>query len=142
VADDGRARIDINVEPPRLPRLLVVDDEESVRAYVATALEGSIEVTTAATATEGLELAGSERFDGVLVDHRLPDLTGVEMIRLLRSEAGTASLPVMLFTGESSGDVEDEAREAGADDYLTKPVDPLLLEERALALVARSARVG
>ncbi|MDQ1704901.1 MAG: type pilus assembly protein PilB [Frankiaceae bacterium] len=124
------------------PRVLLVEDDPSVRAYVTTALAGTIEVEAVETASEGLDKATSGSYDGVLVDHLLPDLTGVEMIRLLRSEARTAALPVMLFTGDANPDLETEARNAGADDYLAKPVEPAILEERLLALVSRSARIG
>jgi type IV pilus assembly protein PilB len=124
-----------------LPRLLVVDDDPSVRAYVATALTGTVEVEAVGTAGEGLDRAAGGGYDGVLVDQVLPDLTGIEMIRLLRSEALTAALPLMLFTGAARSGIEHEARNAGADDYLAKPVDPLLLEERVLALLERSARM-
>ena len=127
--------------PDGPPRLLLVEDDPSVRAYVGTTLAGTIEVDAVATASEGLERATAGGYDGILIDHLLPDLTGVEMIRLLRSEARTAAIPVMLFTGDPSPGVEGEARNAGADDYLAKPVDPLLLEERLLALVSRSARL-
>jgi DNA-binding response OmpR family regulator len=47
----------------------------------------------------------------------------------------------MLFTGDTNPMLEDEARNAGADDYLVKPVEPMLLEERCWALVGRSARI-
>ena len=124
------------------PRLLMVEDDPSVQAYVTNALEGTIEVDCVSTAGEGLDRATSSTYDGVLVDHHLPDLTGVELIRLLRSEARTAALPVMLFTGDASGDLETEARNAGAEEYLRKPVEPQLLEERLLALVSRSARLS
>jgi type IV pilus assembly protein PilB len=127
--------------PDGLPRLLVVDDDPSVRAYVATALTGTVEVDAVETASEALDRAADGCYDGILVDHVLPDLTGVEVIRLLRTEARTAALPIMLFTGVSDGGIEAEARNAGADDYLAKPVEPLLLEERVLALVQRSARL-
>jgi CheY-like chemotaxis protein len=125
----------------RLPRVLVVDDDPSVRDFVAAALTGSAEVAVASTAGDGLDLATTEFFDGVVVDHQLPDLTGVEMIRLLRSEARTAAIPVLLLTGSTSTTLEGEARNAGADDYLTKPVEPALLEQRVLELVQRSARL-
>ncbi|MGN6523184.1 MAG: response regulator, partial [Actinomycetes bacterium] len=125
-----------------LPRLLVVEDDESVRSYISASLSGTVEVVGVETASEGLDLATSGSYDGVLVDHALPDLTGVEMIRLLRSEARTAALPVLMLTGSASTELETEARNAGADDYLTKPVEPALLEERVLALVARSARIS
>jgi type IV pilus assembly protein PilB len=126
----------------RLPRLLVVEDDESVRAYVSTALTGVVDVHAVETASEGLDLATAGGYDGVLVDNLLGDLTGLEMLRLLRSEARTAALPVMMLTGNGSNELETEARNAGADDYLTKPVEPELLEERVLALVKRSARVS
>jgi type IV pilus assembly protein PilB len=124
------------------PRVLVVDDEASVRGYVTAALAGTAEVDAVGTAGEALERASAAAYDGVLVDHRLPDLTGVELIRLLRSEARTAALPVMLITGDPDSGLEHEARDAGADDYLMKPVEPALLQERVQALVGRSARRG
>jgi CheY-like chemotaxis protein len=124
------------------PRLLVVEDDESVRSYVAASLTGVVEVVGVATASEALDLATTGGYDGIVVDHALPDLTGVEMIRLLRTEARTAAIPVLMLTGSDNADLETEARNAGADDYLTKPVEPALLEERVLTLVQRSARVA
>ncbi|HMC68187.1 MAG TPA: ATPase, T2SS/T4P/T4SS family, partial [Mycobacteriales bacterium] len=129
-------------ESASLPRLLVVEDDESVRSYISTLLAGAVEVVGVPTASEGLDLATAGAYDGVLVDQALPDLSGLEMIRLLRSEARTAAMPVLMLTGSTSEDLETEARNAGADDYLTKPVEPALLEERVLALVQRSARIS
>jgi DNA-binding response OmpR family regulator len=122
--------------------VLLIEDDPSVRAYVTTTLAGTIEVDAVGTAGEGLERATGAQYDAVLIDNLLPDMNGVEVIRLLRSETRTAVLPLMLFTGEGSNDVENDARNAGADDYLTKPVEPTLLEERLMALVSRSARLS
>jgi CheY-like chemotaxis protein len=98
-------------------------------------------VTVAATAEDGLSLVGAQDFDGVLVDNGLPDLDGVEVIRLLRADPRTLTMPLVLFTGSSSAEVERDARRAGADDFLAKPVEPLLLEERVLGLLhARTRR--
>ncbi|MDQ3610910.1 MAG: response regulator, partial [Actinomycetota bacterium] len=116
----------------RLPRLLVIDDDPGVCAFVEAALTGSAEVVRALSADDGLALAGSGGFDGVLVDNGLPDLSGVELIRLLRADPRTLAVPVVLFTGDSSAQVERDARRAGADDYLAKPVEPLPLEERMM----------
>ena len=123
-----------------LPRLLVVDDDESVCRFVAAALEGTAEVTMAASSTDALNILGQGGYDGVLVDNGLPDLSGVEFIRLVRSDPKTLTLPLVLFTGSSSAEVEREARQAGADDFLAKPVEPMLLEERVMALLGRQAR--
>ena len=127
-------------EPQRLPRLLVVDDDESVCQFINVALAGSAEVVTALDSDTALSLLGSQSFDGVLVDNGLPDLSGVEFIRLVRSDPKTLVLPLVLFTGASSPDLEREARNAGADDFLSKPVEPVLLEERVMALLTRETR--
>ncbi len=128
------------VEPERLPRLLVIDDDPTVCAFVEAALIGSAEVVRALSADDGLALVGSQDFDGVLIDQGLPDLTGIELIRLLRADPRTLTTPLVLFTGDAGADVERDARRAGADDYLAKPVEPMLLEERMLGLLTRRTR--
>ena len=137
-------REDVVVPPPsaeRLPRLLVVDDDPSVCAFVEGAMTGSFEVVRALDAETGLALASGSDFDVAIVDHGLPDMTGVEVIRLLRSDPSTLNLPVLLLTGDYATEVEREARRAGASDYLAKPVEPVVLEERMLALVHGRALV-
>jgi DNA-binding response OmpR family regulator len=134
------SRPTVEAEDERPPRLLVVDDDASVGGFVKAALTGSAEVTVALTAEEGLALVGTEEFDGVLIDNHLPDLSGVELIRLLRTDPRTLTTPLVLFTGEDSAEVERAARRAGADEYLAKPMEPLLLEERVLGLVRDGRR--
>ena len=65
-----------------------------------------------------------------------------ELIRLLRSDPRTLALPLMMFSGTASTEVAREARHAGAADFLPKPLDPLLLEERVLALVGKTVTEG
>ena len=136
-------REDVVVPPPalaRLPRLLVVDDDPSVCAFVESAVAGSFQVVCALDAEAGLALAGGSDFDAAIIDHGLPDMTGVEVIQRLRADPSTLHLPVLLLTGDYSLEVEREARRVGADDYLAKPVEPMVLEERMLALA--QGRVG
>ena len=128
--------------PDRLPRLLVIEDDHAVASFVEAALTGSAEVVKAHDADSGLALLGEGGFDGVLVDNGLPDLSGIELIRLVRADPQTLTLPVVLFTGTDSAEVERDARRAGADDYLAKPVEPLLLEERVLGLLTAQSRRG
>jgi DNA-binding response OmpR family regulator len=111
-----------------------------VCAFVASALAGTAEVVAAPDAEHGLALAGGQDFDGALLDDGLPDLAGVELLRLIRADPRTLSLPVVLFTGRDEPDLEERARRAGADDFLCKPVAPQLLEQRVKALLQREAR--
>jgi type IV pilus assembly protein PilB len=125
---------------PDRPRVLIVDDDDHIRTWMRTTLADVADVAGAGTASEALHLVATSNYDVVVIDHGLPDLSGVEMIRLLRSEGSTASLPLLLFTGQVISDLEDSARSAGADDFLTKPADPQVLEERVLQLARRSPR--
>ena len=136
----GREVPEQTAAPERLPRLLVVDDDPSVCQFIAAALAGTADVVTAHDSATALNLLGSEQLDGVLVDNGLPDLSGVEFIRLVRSDPLTLNLPLVLFTGSSSAEIEREARQAGADDFLAKPIEPMILEERVLALLHRDTR--
>jgi type IV pilus assembly protein PilB len=133
------------VTPPvfdQLPRLLVIDDDPSVCSFVTSALMGVAEVVSVDTAAAALAAVGQQQFDGALVDNVLPDLMGIELIRLLRADPRTVTLPLVLFTGNDHPDVERDARRAGADDCLSKPVEPALLEERVLELMRSTAWRG
>jgi CheY-like chemotaxis protein len=127
---------------PERPRVLIVDDEPDVCEYVATVLGEHAIVDTAGTATQALDLVGTQDYDVAIIDHGLPDLSGIELIRLLRTEPATALLPLLLFTGQDAETVEESARLAGADDFLMKPAEPDTIEERVLRLAARSPRIA
>ncbi|MCU1590552.1 MAG: type secretion system protein [Frankiales bacterium] len=129
----------VTKEPEHLPRLLVIDDDTSVCAFITAALSGAAEVTCVGTAEAALAAVGDQEFDGALIDNVLPDLMGIELIRLLRADPRTLTLPLVLFTGSDNPDLERDARRAGADDYLSKPVEPALLEERVLELMRSTA---
>jgi len=120
-----------------LPHVLIVDDDPSVCAFVAAALAGHAIVDEAADATTALRMAQEGDYDVAVIDHRLPDLSGIELIRLLRNDVGTAGLPLLMFTGIDAQAIESDARHAGADGFLSKPVEPATLQEHVLALAAR-----
>jgi type IV pilus assembly protein PilB len=124
-----------------LPRVLLVDSDPGGRSHVTSLLSSTVEVDAVGSAADAIDKASSGGYDGVLVSQSLEDLSGVELIRLLRTEARTSVLPMMLFADQHS-DVEGEARTAGANDFLRIPVDPSLLRDRVLGLVTRSAQVG
>ncbi|MFL6239546.1 MAG: ATPase, T2SS/T4P/T4SS family [Actinomycetes bacterium] len=123
------------------PRVLVVDDDPHVCEYVTAVLMETADVDAVTTASAALHRVSEKDYDVAVIDQGLPDLSGIELIRLLRSEVGTALLPLLLFTGQDGDDLEDTARNAGADDFVIKPADPELLEGRVLTLAKRSPRL-
>jgi two-component system response regulator HydG len=112
---------------PSPRRILVVDDEPAARSGLARILTGEgYAVKTAADAHEALEHARRGSFDAVITDLRMPGMSGIELIGELREVH--AGIPVVVAT--AFGDVNSavQAMRAGADDYITKPVDLDALE--------------
>ena len=115
-------------EEPAMPRgdgqrVLIVDDEEPLRKFVARALEelGYIPSTFASsTAALAAFRSESESYDAVVTDERMPGMSGTELIRAMRDIRPT--IPIMLVTGHVGAVVARRAREAGADEVLKKPV--------------------
>jgi len=129
--------------PPQGPvKLLVVDDTEANRYAVARHLKNQgFTVREAATGAEGLLCARTELPDLIVLDIRLPDMSGYDVTRAIRTDDRTADIPI-LHISASFTDAESKARglDNGADGYLTHPVDPpvMLATVRAL-LRARTA---
>ena len=120
--------------PPAAHAVLVVDDEDSVRSLFATVLRrNGFEAVQASSGRQALELIASRRISAVLLDSRMPHMDGVETLRTLRSRPSTRTLPVIVVTGEGDVDQRVRALEAGADDYLAKPVSTAELVARVRA---------
>jgi len=121
-----------------MPRVLLIEDDRAVREGVALALRRQgHEVATAVTGEEGLELVRSFRPDVVVLDLMLPGMPGLDVCRALRALDQT--LPIIMATAR--GDDEDivVGLEAGADDYVVKPVQARVLEARIRAVLRRVA---
>ena len=104
-------------------KILVVDDEEDVRTFLARALAevGGFSVDVAGTAGEALQKTENTVFDLILVDFRLPDMDGLQLItEIVKSNP---KIFTVLLTGYASIDSAVEAMKRGASDYLTKPID-------------------
>jgi class 3 adenylate cyclase len=114
--------------------VLVVDDDPVNRSMLARSLEvEGHEVTTVGRGAEALELAGAQDFDVVLLDVVMPEMDGYQVLERLKADPELRHLPVVMVTAVD--DVASAVRciELGADDYLSKPVDPVLLGARVRA---------
>lgn len=101
-------------------KLLVVEDDRTVGQYVKRGLEEAQYLTDWVTdGAEALAQLGTTAYDLVVLDLRLPGLSGFEVLRTLRDRGQT--MPVMVLTAQDSVDFKVDALRAGADDYLTKP---------------------
>lgn len=124
-----------------MAKILVVDDDlESVKLIGLMLERRGYEIAAARSGTQALEKVQSENPDLVILDIMMPDMEGYEVCRRLRANPATATLPVIMFTAKTTVDDKVAGFQAGADDYLTKPVHPEELISRVETVLLRSAR--
>jgi DNA-binding response OmpR family regulator len=121
-------------------RILVVEDETTLRETLADALEAEgFEVVQAGDGRDALTRFRADRPDLVLLDLMLPELSGIEVCRIIRSES---SVPIVMLTAKDSELDKVVGLELGADDYLTKPFSLRELTARIRALFRRSEQTA
>ena len=126
------------LEPRVTGSILLIDDNPSSLDLLTHRLEreGHI-VCPCSDGDAALRATGNVDFDLVLVDLLMPGLNGIDVLKGLRSEPRTAAIPVVMMSGVNATDSIVRSIEAGADDFLIKPLDPLLLRVRLSALLER-----
>ena len=118
--------------------ILVIDDEAPNREILRRQLERKgHKVTTVRSATETYAELGQQRFDLVLLDILMPDTNGIEILETLKSDPGTSEIPVVMVSGLKETGAIARCISSGAEDYLPKPIDPILLHARVDACLER-----
>jgi adenylate cyclase len=124
--------------PQETGRILVVDDNASNRDLLFRRLSrDGHQVARAGSGQRALEILAVEEFDLVLLDLMMPDLNGFEVLERLKADERLHSLPVIMISGLREIDSVVRCIEAGAEDYLTKPFNPVLLRARISACLER-----
>lgn len=102
--------------------ILLVEDEPVIRELVRSMLsDGHVHVECAANGVEGLKLARQRQFDLILLDVVLPQMDGITLCRMLKSDPHTAGVPLYMLTAKQKKSDVDAATRAGADGYIHKP---------------------
>jgi DNA-binding response OmpR family regulator len=123
-------------------KILIVDDDlESVKLIGLMLQRRGYEITAAQDGSQALIKAETEAPDLVILDVMMPDMDGYQVCQQLRSNPRTAHLPVLMFTAKTLVGDKVAGFQAGADDYLTKPIHPAELVSRVEALLQRSEAV-
>jgi DNA-binding response OmpR family regulator len=129
-------------------KILVIEDDRTVGQYVQRGLEeNQYHADLVGDGMEGLRLASGGQYDLLVLDLRLPGMTGLEVLRTLRDRGNT--VPILVLTAQDALDFKVEALRSGADDYVTKPFafEELLARVEALGrrpkqIAERVLRVG
>lgn len=124
------------------PLVLAADDDQDILALVAYRLaRAGFAVITAQDGERALALACEREPDLIILDVRMPKLTGLDVVRLLRTREETRQVPVILLTASVQDTSVERGFEAGADDYIRKPFSPEELAARVDDMLTR-ARSG
>jgi two-component system chemotaxis response regulator CheY len=106
-----------------MKRILVADDSTATRSLVSAALIGmeNVEVHRVSTGLEALKLITGLQIDLVLTDIHMPEINGLELVRMIRSGEKTRQTPIVVMSTESGTDDRQRSVLSGADDFLAKP---------------------
>jgi two-component system cell cycle response regulator len=116
------------------PRILSIDDSKTIRLVLARLFRPFVcELREAANGEEGLAIATQEKPDLVILDHNMPVMDGITMLRRMREDPGLKRTPVIMLTAESGLESLATLARLGVRDYLTKP----FREEELLAKAGR-----
>ena len=122
---------------PSATVLLVEDDPVILKLLeVNFELEG-YSVLLAHDGAEGIDLARSSDPDLIISDIMMPNVSGIELVQTLKADGATSGIPIILLSAKAQTADIRAGMEAGADDYVTKPFEPLELVEHVQALLAR-----
>ena len=121
--------------------LLVVDDNEMNRDLLSRRLERQgYRVTVAVDGRQALEILNREDFNLVLLDIMLPEMNGYQVLEQLKADQSLSHIPVIITTALDEADGKAKCIELGAEDYLTKPFNPVMLKSRISDCLERHNR--
>lgn len=118
--------------------ILIVEDDENIQQLVTyNLIKNGFTVSCAETGKQAIHSACNENPDLILLDLMLPEIEGIKVCKLLRNEADTKDIPIIMLTAK--GEEEDiiKGLETGADDYIPKPFSPKVLIARVKAVLRR-----
>lgn len=123
-------------------KIVLIDDEEDIRDIVAYNLKKEgFTVFTAENGRTGIELCKSERPDLILLDVMMPGMDGIEVCETLRKTAGLEQVLICFLTARNEDYSQIAGLDAGADDYIPKPIKPRVLVSRINALLRRKETI-
>ena len=122
--------------------VLIIDDEADIRDILAYNLKKEgFTVHTASNGKDGIEMAHSTQPDIIILDVMMPEMDGIEVCDVLRNDPSTKHIRICFLTARSEDYSQIAGLDAGADDYVSKPIKPRVLISRLKALLRRNASI-
>ena len=119
-------------------KILIVDDEEPIRELIKYNVEKQkYETFTAENGQQALELCRNKNPDLIILDLMLPDMSGLDICRIIRNDSSIKDIPIIMVTAKTEDSDIVTGLELGADDYVTKPFSPKVLLARIQSVLRR-----
>lgn len=124
--------------------VLIVEDSPTMRQLISFALKRlrGIRVVEASDGVDGLRKLSTEKFHLILTDINMPVMDGLKLVSLVRNDANYRETPIVVITTEGASEDRERALALGANDYITKPIQPNLILEVAQRLLGMSTPGG
>jgi two-component system chemotaxis response regulator CheY len=124
--------------------VLIVEDSPTMRQLISFALKRlrGIRVVEASDGVDGLRKLSTEKFHLILTDINMPVMDGLKLVSLVRNDANYSETPIVVITTEGASEDRERALALGANDYITKPIQPNLILEVAQRLLGISTPGG
>jgi len=106
-----------------MDKLLIVDDDEAIRRLMRLELSDLFEIIDSGEPQEGLALALEHKPHAILLDLRMPNYSGYELLQTFTAFSHTQKIPVIIVSGEAGGQTKDHCKQLGAAAYFEKPID-------------------
>lgn len=117
--------------------ILIADDDENMNKLLSVILKSDYEVTTTESVRDAKKAFINNKFEAVILDLNMPEVSGLELLDYIRQEMGEKWLPVIVLSGKEKSEDRIECFNHHADDYLIKPFNPEELKLRLKRLVER-----
>jgi two-component system alkaline phosphatase synthesis response regulator PhoP len=131
------------VEKDNTPRILLVDDEEDILEFVSYNLQREgFKVYSARNGLEAIQMTGKIKPDLIILDVMMPEMDGIVACEEIRKLPGCKNVIIAFLTARGEDYSQIAGFEAGADDYITKPIRPKVLISRVKALLKRSSEIA
>lgn len=133
--------VECETASPKATKILVVEDTVEILRFIASQLQHEHSVCIAENGRQGLEVAKKEHPDIIITDYMMPEMDGLSLLKALRATSELSDIPIIMLTAKNQLFDRLEAREAGADLYLSKPFSPRELRLAIQQLLQKRGRM-
>ena len=131
----GQDSVNENNVDSELSSILIVEDNEELRAFIISIFTNKYNVFQAENGVKAIDIAKAKNIDLIISDVMMPVMDGIEMCNEIKTNIKTSHIPVILLTAKTSEEAQKSGYQIGADAYITKPFDANILEVRVVNLL-------